>query len=222
MMRGSFALIGTFHKRLDRTKPLFEAVLKSSILPDEFWVICEDEEDTNTAIKADLELNLQKLLPQITIEHLPTPRDKNSSYKVIPYSNKINWVLNRTTADYICYLDNNSMPDFWKYQIMVDDLDANPEYGAVYCSQRRLGLNNLLSVADRVIEDAYSVLNFTQVMHKKTKDRWPLDMKYALPADLADAEFWRKLHKSLGPFYPVSTEVVLDTHYISAVSAETL
>jgi hypothetical protein len=38
-------------------------------------------------------------------------------------------------------------------------------------------------------------------------------MKWANP-DLADALFWRQLHRVLGPFYPVGGHTVLDEHHI--------
>jgi hypothetical protein len=95
---------------------------------------------------------------------------------------------------------------------MVEALEAHPEWGAVYVGQHRTGFEDKLVLADKVIGDAYGVLNYTQVCHRLTADRWTLDMQWANP-DLADAMFWRDLHKSLGDFYPVG-EGILDEHHM--------
>lgn len=210
------ALIGTFYQRRNKTLELLNRVLKESTRsPDEFWMMCEDEED---AAVAD---GWEKSYNNLHIKVLNTPCNEDGSYKVIPYSNKINWALDHTDADFITYLDNGSMPHPRKYEVMVGALDR-PGIGAVYCSQTRTGTTygGMIMMPEYPISDAYSVLNYTQVMHRKTDDRWDLDMQWAVPYDLADAKFWRKLHASLGDFYPAWLgEEILDEHRIDGLQA---
>lgn len=138
-------------------------------------------------------------------------------YKVIPYSNKINWALARQTGDAILYLDNGSMPHPRKVELMAAALEANPEWGAVYCGQHRTGY---LDETYRAGPDATTIangngqLNYTQVMHRPTSDRWTLDMAHADP-DIADGLFWQSLHRTLGPFHPVGSDLILDEHHMA-------
>jgi hypothetical protein len=205
------ALIGTFYQRRERTEMLLNRVLvESTRPPDEFWLICEEEADASPAYA----WQYTQQHPGLIIHVLPTPLTNAGKYDIIPYSNKINWALDHTDADYIVYLDNNSTPHIQKYALMLSALEQNPEWGAVYCSQNRTGFRVEQWLSDRIVNDAYCVLNYTQVMHKKTADRWDLDMQWADP-DLADARFWRSLHSSLGSFHPVLLgEEMLDEHYV--------
>jgi spore maturation protein CgeD len=128
---------------------------------------------------------------------LPTPRDEWGVYEVIPYSLKINYALDRTRADYVTYLTDDSLPEPGKYEAMVKALDENPEWGAVYVGQRRNGSEHR---AGGIVEDAFAKLDHTQVCHRLTADRWPLNPSFMR---LGDAHFWRALHVSLGAFYPI-------------------
>src|SRR6185369_7701901 len=113
-------------------------------------------------------------------------------------SHKINWALDRTEADLIVYLDNGSLPAPGKFAAMVPVAESS---GAAYCRQLRTGHTpGEYPTVKGAIDDAYCVLNYTQVMHRRTDDRWSLDMRNATPIDIADALFWRELHKSIGPF----------------------
>lgn len=209
-----FAVIGTFYQRWDKTKPLLNRVLiESTRPPDEFWMMCESEADAHIAYE------FQDKFPNLIIKVLQTPRNSDNSYTIIPYSNKINWALDHANVDYIVYLDNNSMPHIEKYRLMVEALDNNPEWGAVYCSQERTGFLTEIHKKDIEIRDAYCVLNYTQVMHKLTPDRWDLEMQWAVPNDLADARFWRLLHNRYGSFYPIINDEILDSHYMESVRA---
>lgn len=214
----TLAVIGTFYKRHENTGRLFQRVLYDSTRkPDEFWVMCEGEDDVHVA--QEVWGAWDYWLTETHIEHLPTPRDESGHYTVIPYSNKINWALDRTEADYIVFLDNNSMPHENKYQIMVDALDAHPEWGAVYCTQHRTGFQDVVYTAAGAVDDAYCKLNYTQVMFRRNSARWSLDMGHASPNDVADGIFWRSLHAIFGPFYPVAPREVLDTHHIESLKA---
>lgn len=184
-------------------------------------MVCETEDDARCLhhAVADLkELDLLHNPRNLRIDVVGTPRGDNG-YTVIPYSHKINWALDQTQADLIVYLDNGSMPGPDKYRAMAVALEQNPGWGAVYCGQQRTGMNDNIYPALEVVDDAYCALNYTQVMHRKTGDRWPTDMTLADP-DLADATFWRKLHASLGPFYPV--DGLHDWHHIDGPKAQGL
>jgi len=224
------AVIGTFYQRHFNTYRLLKRVIEESVkAPDEFYIMCEGEDDTQVAYEAYAKLeNIAKERGvNVIIQHLPTPRNSDGRYAIVPYSNKINWALDRTACDYIVYLDNNSTPHINKYELMFNALENNPEWNAVYCNQHRTGYRTELWHANYVIHDAFCVLNYTQVMHKLTKDRWTLEMQYAVPNDIADGMFWRSLHKSLGSFYPAVVNEraafeyveMLDEHYAESVKA---
>jgi len=210
------AAIATMYQRHDKTLPLLESVLASSRRPDELWIVCEGLDDAEVALKALNTLGASGIGAIV----LPTPKT-NSSYDVIPYSHKINWVLDRTCADAVCYIDNNSLPSREKYRVMLEALEQHPDWGAVYCSQQRSGVDAKVAWADAVLPDAYAIANYTQVMHRRTNDRWSTNMADANP-DLADALFWRSLHKSLGAFHPVDAPTVHDWHHIPSHAAQGL
>lgn len=184
--------------------------------------MCETPKDAQALYEAYNALYEAEMLwewPEgLQVITLPTPK-KNGVYTVIPYSNKINWALDRIGyGDAVVYLDNGSMPGEDKFEAMLAALE---DYGAVYCTQRRTGYNEDVNVAEHVVTDAYCVLNYTQVMHRYTTDRWPTDMSYARPNDLADATFWRYLHVTLGDFHPVGPKVH-DEHHIPSPTAQGL
>lgn len=204
------AVIGTFYQRYEQSRACLEAVLSSTRVPDEIIIVCETQEDANNISK----LGRRK---RVQVHVLPTPKD-DAGYTVIPYSHKINFALDNTDADYIVYLDNGSMPDVDKYRLMAQALDKNPDWFAVYCTQERTGYAPMVHVAQSVVNDPHSVINYTQAMHRKTDKRWTLDMQYAKPNDVADAMFFQ----SLGvPFYPVG-EQILDTHHMESPMASGL
>lgn len=208
----TLALIGTFHQRRERTVPLLAAVLASTRPPDEVWVMCEALADADRVTLGD---------PRLRVCVLPTPRERVApwglpgGYATVPYSHKINWALERTEADYIAYLDNASEPAPGKYALMAAALDEHPDWGAVYCAQDRV--EGGLAPAAEVIEDPYCVLNYTQVMHRRTPDRWSLDVRYMTP-DVVDGMFFRDVARRLGPFHPVGDGAVLDRHELRLVA----
>lgn len=205
------AVIGTFYRRHDRNREIIDALIGQTRRADEHWILCETDEDARAFASAYLDGDG---LPCLRLVTLPTPRDQGT-YAVIPYSYKINWALDRTDADAIVYLDNGSTPHPEKFEVMTDALKDRP---VVYCGQHRTGIDDLELRADRVVHNAFGYLNYTQVMHRPTKDRWPLEMDLAIPTDLADAVFWRRLHESLGAFFPAG-ENILDTHHIESRKA---
>jgi hypothetical protein len=203
---------------------MYRVIVASTRLPDEFWMVCETEEDVRVAEKAlkDL-LDVDALVARpkcLRIEHVPTPQT-GESYDVIPYSHKINWVLDRSEADYFVYLDNGSLPEPEKYEVMARALDENPEYGVVYCGQHRTGMHDVEAHAEDIVGNPYGRLNFTQTMHRRTDRRWTLDLAHANP-DLADGIFFRDMAQDLGDFYPVAPQKILDRHHIPDAAASHL
>jgi hypothetical protein len=211
------AVIGTFYGRPENTFALMHRLfVDGTRKPDEAWLMCETADDRDNIFAAFQELYDLELLDGIPDEcnvlHYPTPLDAGR-YAVIPYSNKINAALDATQADLIVYLDNGSMPGPDKYRVMAEALEKHPEWGAVFCTQQRTGFSPTTHVADGIVTDGYCAVNYTQVMHRLTTDRWELDMRHANP-DLADALFWRALHRSLGDFHPAGGTTVHDFHHI--------
>lgn len=214
----SLAVIATLYGRHENTLPLLHRLwVDSTRKPDETFLMCENVDDVTAVMNAsDLLRNEFEIMDEppgkVYIYELPTPHE-GGRYSVIPYSNKINYALDRAESDLIVYLDNGSMPSDDKFEIMARGLEEHPEWGAVYCTQKRTGMHEMIAPADVPCEDGYCALNYTQVMHRKTEDRWTLDMNHANP-DLADGIFWRSLHQTLGVFFPVGGERILDTHHI--------
>jgi hypothetical protein len=216
------AVIGTFYGRHENTFPLLHRLLVDGTRkPDEAWLMCEGHDDV-----AAIELALDDLyemelidgpIPGVRIISLQTPK-VGGRYAVIPYSRKINWALDASQADAFVYLDNNSMPGPDKYAVMAQALEQHPEYGAVYCTQKRTGFNETVFYAEEPVYDAFCVLNYTQVMHRRTDQRWTMDMRWADP-DLADGLFWRQLHDKLGPFFPAGGKTIQDWHHIPSPAA---
>lgn len=216
MSKLKLAVIGTFHKRFDSSADALRRVLYGSTRPpDEFWIMCEDEEDMANATRSIIEKTPRT---KVIIQLVPTKRDAEGTALYIPYSRKINTALDATDADIIAHLDNASTPHKYKYELMAAMMEQEPSFGAVYCAQQRTGFHNVTSWAEEIVPDAFCRLNYTQVMHKRTADRWSEDMAHANP-DMADALFWRALHVTLGPFHPVNTEFPLDLHYMPSPAA---
>lgn len=211
------AVIGTFYKKPEESQRAFKAVLASTRKPDEFWALCEREEDL---------LNLLKCFPDgvdipewVHLLVVPTPNRLTGAYAVTPYSFKINLALDLSEADAFVYLDNGSVPHPLKYEMMLAVLEAMPEMHTVYCSQERTGYAPTVFRADRIVLQPFCTLNFTQVMHRRTHHRWSLDLNLAVPTDLVDAYFWEALKTSYGPFYPVPSDEILDWHHIPSPAA---
>lgn len=217
-----FAVIGSFFGRHEASLPLLKRLyVDSTRKPDEAWLVCETDDDQKALESAWWTLyehEMYETTPGLTIETVPTPRTAAGKPEVIPYAHAINWALDRTTADAVVYLDNGSVPWITKYELMADGLEQNPGWGACYVGQKRTGYVNETFHAGEVVENAYCRLNFTQVMHRVTADRWPLDMRYANP-DTADGEFWGLLHKRYGAFYPVGVGEILDEHHMPGAHA---
>jgi hypothetical protein len=220
------AVIGTFYRRHENTFPLLHRVLIDSVRkPDEFWLMCEDEEDAQAVERALKELYELEVLDErqpanLQVITLETPRT-GGAYDVIPYSHKINFALDASVADMFVYLDNDSRPSAEKYKVMAQELERKPEVGAVYCTQKRTGFAPMTCEAYGLVHDAFCVLNYTQVMHRRTEARWTLEMQFADP-DLADALFWRSLHMEVGPFHPVGGPMIHDWHHIPSPAATLL
>jgi hypothetical protein len=212
LSKSSLALIGTFHKKYEESVRAVRAVYESSYLPDEIYWVCENTTDHDNLMAAggisDFKVHLLVV---------PTPRTESGDYLVVPYSYKHNWVLGKSNCDRFTYLDNGSIPHRLKYERMMATMDANTAAHAVYCSQQRTGYMQVLAHADAIVENASCVLNYTQVMHRRSDARWSEDMALALPFDVVDADFWQRLSV---PFHPVQSEEILDWHYIASPAAD--
>lgn len=180
-------------------------LVESSRVPDETWVVCENDDDARVALDALAELRADAI-----VHTLPTPVT-NGLYTRVPYSHKINWVLDRSTADLFTYLDNGSMPHPDKYRVMADTIEREG-HGAVYCTQQRSGHDSTLFQAQHPIPDGFCVLNHTQVMNRATVARWPEELEWG---SVADGVFWRRLTRQFGPIQPSGDpDVVLDEHRV--------
>lgn len=145
------------------------------------------------------------------VKHRPTPV-QNGQYMVIPYAHKINDALDLVAANadasvtwYVVYVTDDSLPHPEKFERMLHACETLPA-AVVWCRQRRVD-GTVMPQIEGPINDAYCILDHTQVMHRLTQDRWDLDGDVRL----GDARFWRKLHASLGAFYPVPYAEPLDT-----------
>jgi hypothetical protein len=195
---GRLAVIAPWHGRHANTEPILRRVLlESTRPPDELWIVVEDDEDARAVMRACDVLGID--LPRLHV--LPTPRLENGDFAVIPYSLGTNYALDRTDCDYIAYLTNDSMPEPRKYELMTRALAENPEWNVVYCGQRRNGNDY---PPRGVLDSAFTVLDHTQVMHRRSDVRWRLAMADIL---LGDAYFWQDLG---GPYYPVGDTLILD------------
>lgn len=192
---GGVAAIATFYGRPELVERVAAAIRAQTRPPDELWLMYEGGVGETLAVT---DFGVTPFLLEI-----PTPRTTTGRYAVIPYSLKINRALDASGCDYIVYVTDDSIADPRKFEVMARALDEHPDYGAVYCSQEHEGGTR---AADRPIDDAYCIVDHTQVMHRRTLDRWSLDVRHIR---LGDATFWRALHGSLGPFQPIAE--ILDT-----------
>lgn len=200
----NLAVIGTFYRRYENTLPLLERVFDCPGI-SELWLMCETPKDREVVYSA-LTLLERYHDDSVQVHLLPTPGAPN--YDVVPYSLKHNFALDRSAADAFCYLDNSSMPESDKYDVMLAALEEH-DWGAVYCAQQRTGYDEGINYPGVPVPDGFCVLNHTQVMHRASDARWPLEIE---KAGLGDAFFWRELHARFGPFHPVGPDV-LDHHH---------
>lgn len=208
-------VIGTFYRRYDESRAAIKAVLASTRVPDEFWLMCETLEDLRNALEALPSPHP----PCIHLGLLPTPKLSDGRYALVPFSNKINYVLDRSQCDLFAYLDNWSHPSPLKYELMAQAAEGA---NMVYCTQTRTGYGPHTMVADKEIEEPCSVLNWTQVMHRKSPVRWSLKMSDAMPTDLCDAVFFDNLQIFFSgeTFKPVQSTEALDYHHLSTTAAQ--
>lgn len=200
---GRVAMLATFYRRPELVAPVAAAVRAQTRSPDELWLLCETEAD-----EALLAAEQWPIAPRLI--RLDCPRDASGRPIANPLAVELNYALDRTSADYILYVPDDSLPNPRKIEHMAAALDAHPEWGAVYCGIVQTlpaGSEPRICRADTIVEDAYLVLDMVQVMHRRTDDRWPRDMSLIR---ICDAHFWRRLHTRLGAFYPV--DELLDAH----------
>jgi hypothetical protein len=197
------AVLATFYRRPEVVAPIAAALRAQTRPPDELWLLCETDEDA-----ALLVAQQWPIAPRLV--QLDCPRDGSGRPTQNPLAAELNFALDRTQADYVVYLPDDSLPEPRKIEAMAGALDEHPEWGAVYCAIIQTlpaGSKPRLCAANAVVPDAFRLLDMVQVVHRSTPDRWPLDVA---TLRLCDAYFWRSLHARLGAFYPVPE--VLDAH----------
>lgn len=200
---GSLAAIGVFYKRPEFI-PVIAAALRAQTRPaDELVLTCET--------RADLEALVAESWPG-RVTYLMVPMPDNS----VPPSVCINAGLDATRADYITYFADDSLPAPRKFELMMAALETGAN--AAYCSQDRAavgsrdewlahGGNGYVHLADHEEPDPYMRVDMSQVMHRRTTLRWPLDPGVR---KIGDAVFFRDLVAEQGPLQPVPE--VLDWH----------
>lgn len=204
----TLAVIATFYWRpwaVPRIAEALRAQTRSWTHDDELYLMFEyDDTESHRALLPVAFGDADEAFLPVLIEW-----DEN------PLSREINTALDTVMIgdqpDYIAYLTDDSLPDPRKYEVMAKALDENPEWGAVYCSQDfgtakdaddwlAGGTHRAVRQAERVMDDPFCRVDHTQVMHRRTKARWPLDRS---TQRLSDAHFFRDLVADLGPMYPV-------------------
>lgn len=198
------AVIGTFHRRPERIPAIVEALGAQTRIPDDVWLMCDREDEAVYDALLDFADVATGWVPphrrdpafDFWPEPLVVPLTPPAG--VIPYSWRINVALEQQgPGDYILYLTDDSLPHPRKIELMAAALDDHPDWGQVYCGQDR---NGSIHNPGTVIQDPWCVLDHTQVMHRYTEDRWPLELD---KIKLGDAHFWMALRARQGPFYPV-------------------
>jgi hypothetical protein len=197
----SLAVVGTFYRRPWAVQTIVDALAQQSLLPDEIWFVGDSPEDIAYGDGHGLPIE------NVVLERSPA---------LIPYSQSINFVLDRTDADYIAYLTDDSVPRPAKYERMVERLDAGAK--AVYVSQAHCKVADpatwLLAArqqpgfirrAERPEPAPFCTVDHTQVAHVRTDLRWPLDRQ---DIKLGDGVFFRALVAEVGPLEPI--DEVLD------------
>ncbi len=188
------ALIGTFYDRPNDV-PLIASAVRTQTRPaDELWLMHERPEDGAVIAHQDWG-------QAANIVQVPIPRDDDGHPLVTPFTPLINHALDASSADYVVYLTDDSRPMRDKFERMAGALDEHPEWGAVYCWLARSNGDEMhMEVGLGSHPIRYGHLDHTQVMHRRSPDRWPeaFDMIH-----LADQEFWRCISRRFGPIRAV-------------------
>ena len=204
------ALVCTFYHRPEFYPAIAEAIRDQTRPPDELWLMCEDGADADALAAC--------LWPAgASIVVVSVPRHDNGEPMVVPPSLLINKALDLSKADYFVYLADDSLP----YPEKIERLAARLDAGALvaYCAQDRgqvgtkdewlsaIGSVGSISPANGPQMSPYCQVDMTQVMHRRSDDRWPLEMEHR---KIGDAVFWNRLLDRYGGFENVPE--VLDWH----------
>lgn len=185
------AVIGTFYRRPHLYPGIAAAIRAQTRQPDELWCMYEDPSDL-------VELAKQRW-GDATVYFVPVvvPRDEHGRMAVVAPSLCINVALDRTDADFITYLTDDSLPLPDKYAAMVAVLEGGA--GAVYCSQDFSDGGDIRWAREEQ-PDPYCRVDHTQVAHRRSPDRWPTDLK---TVRASDGVFFRDLVARFGPLAPI-------------------
>lgn len=200
-MEQRLAVIGTFFRRPTLIPRIAQALREQTRQADELWLMYERQDDG----EALHEQEWGSASPNMVYAPVPPA--------FVPPSLQINFALRRTTADYITYLTDDSLPYPEKYERMTAALNANPEWGAVYCSQaygrvnsteawlaNALGACPSVRYAERPLTAPDCVVDHSQVMHRRSDDRWPTDMGALTHSD---GLFFAALVERFGAMQPI-------------------
>lgn len=206
-----------FYRRPWAVPHIAAAIRAQTRQPDELWLTCETAEDYK-ALAAE---NWGSA--EVHIVHVVVPRDADGRPTLTPPSVCINAALDLTTADYLVYLADDSLPLPEKVEKMAKALDERPDWNMVYCAQYLTNADTpegWLVAADHATNGGWPVrsaeyaegqphcrIDMTQVMHRRSEDRWPTPIEIMR---IGDAEFWNKLRDRWQLFMPVPD--VLDWH----------
>jgi hypothetical protein len=197
----TLAVVATFFRRPLLVPRIAEALRTQTRPADEVWLMYEDPDD---CLPLAMAWDEGHALAGGLLRYLP---DEGT----LPVSVGINMALDRSDADYVTYLTDDSLPLPEKFEQMAGALDANPDWFAVYCSQDyghasghedwlAGGQRSGIRTADNPEPRPFCRVDHTQVMHRRTDVRWPLSpgaIRYS------DGVFFRDLADKHGPFMPV-------------------
>lgn len=204
----TLAVVATFYQRpwaIPRLAEALQAQTRPWLPDDEVYLLYEyDDHETDRGLLRDFWVNEADTaqLPILVAGNNPLSVEINTALDIVDVGD---------TPDYVTYLTDDSLPDPRKYEVMARALDENPDWGVVYCSQDygradspedwlAGGRHLQIRQAHPIEDEPFCVVDHTQVMHRRTKARWPLDYG---SRRLSDAHFWNALKDDLGPFHGI-------------------
>lgn len=200
MVASTLSVVATFYRRPLLVPRIAQSIREQTRKPDLLWLVYEDPADGDALRAADWGAEHRIL------RYTPTAGN-------LAVSDAINMALDRDGSDLVTYLTDDSLPYPEKYERMAGALDAHPDWNAVYCSQAFGSAASAESWLEctyhsysgvRTAHDPqptpFCVVDHTQVMHRATKVRWPVDLA---SRRYSDGMFFNELVRAGGPLMPV-------------------
>lgn len=209
------AVVATFYRRPDDIPRLAAAIRGQSRQPDEVWLMHERPDDGELLASADWGT------ADAHIVRVRIPRSAGRP-QVVPFTPLINRALDETTAEYITYQTDDSEPLPEKYGAMAAALDARPDWQGVYCWQRNVvarGETHMVHMGHGYDPVRHGWLDHSQVMHRRTPLRWPIDLGTMHDCDWM---FFRDVANAHGPFMSVPRVLDVSDRRRDALNATTL